>query len=99
MSNCTGRTCGDDDCGGSCGTCGRGEFCDPSGNCQCGKTSDWRLVGGRCIPSCGAALNFAGYNDFGTGCCATNCTGREAPEASWGCNHCCESFSVAFACQ
>lgn len=30
---CDGRACGDDGCGGSCGTCAGGELCDASGMC------------------------------------------------------------------
>ncbi|MFT7624712.1 MAG: MYXO-CTERM domain-containing protein, partial [Myxococcota bacterium] len=33
VPNCSGRTCGDDGCGGSCGTCPAGEVCSDSGNC------------------------------------------------------------------
>ncbi len=97
--DCAGRECGPDGCGGSCGSCGRGFACDAAGQCVCGATSDWRLVGGACLPSCGAVLTWSGYNDVSTGCCPTPCTGREAPEASWGCSFCCESFSGVPACQ
>ncbi len=31
--DCTDRTCGDDGCGGSCGTCGPGQLCDATQNC------------------------------------------------------------------
>ncbi len=31
--NCAGKTCGDDNCGGSCGSCGSGQYCS-GGNCQ-----------------------------------------------------------------
>jgi len=32
--NCTGRECGANGCGGSCGDCDSGEFCDAGGQCQ-----------------------------------------------------------------
>ena len=32
--NCTGKTCGDDGCGGSCGSCPSGQTC-VSGQCMC----------------------------------------------------------------
>jgi hypothetical protein len=30
---CSGKTCGSDGCGGSCGTCSAGETCNSSGVC------------------------------------------------------------------
>ncbi len=32
--NCTGKTCGDDNCGGSCGSCSSGYFCNASWVCE-----------------------------------------------------------------
>ncbi len=40
-SLCLGRTCGDDGCGGSCGTCAGGESCNAGGTC-----------GTACVASC-----------------------------------------------
>ena len=34
LPDCTGMVCGDDGCGGSCGTCAGGEMCDTVGQCQ-----------------------------------------------------------------
>jgi hypothetical protein len=39
---CTGKQCGDDGCGGSCGSCASGQTCDGSGQCS----------GGGCTPQC-----------------------------------------------
>jgi hypothetical protein len=36
VPNCTGKTCGDDGCGGSCGSCGAGQTCSPGGTCTGG---------------------------------------------------------------
>jgi Subtilase family len=36
VPTCTGKTCGDDGCGGSCGTCGTGQTCSPGGTCTGG---------------------------------------------------------------
>jgi hypothetical protein len=33
VPDCTGRQCGDDGCGGSCGTCPEGSICDGAGQC------------------------------------------------------------------
>lgn len=32
--NCTGKVCGDDGCGGTCGSCATGSFCTSSNTCQ-----------------------------------------------------------------
>jgi flagellin-like protein len=34
VPDCTGKTCGDDGCKGSCGSCGVGEKCNPYGTCN-----------------------------------------------------------------
>lgn len=34
LPNCAGLQCGDDGCGGSCGACAGGEYCDGTGQCQ-----------------------------------------------------------------
>lgn len=36
IPNCSGRECGNDGCGGSCGSCPEGSDCDPDGNCVSG---------------------------------------------------------------
>ena len=33
VSNCDGKQCGDDGCGGSCGICTGGDICDSNGSC------------------------------------------------------------------
>ena len=38
--NCSGKQCGDDGCGGSCGTCTGGESCTPNGQCTGGGTDN-----------------------------------------------------------
>ncbi len=35
VPDCSGRTCGQDGCGGVCGTCSKNEICDESGQCVC----------------------------------------------------------------
>lgn len=55
--DCTGKTCGSDGCGGSCGTCdGATPFCADDGQCtdQCTPTCDGRSCGpDGCGGSCG----------------------------------------------
>jgi hypothetical protein len=83
---CTGKVCGDDGCGGSCGACTSGETCDSSGQCSPGNTT--------CTPDCnGKACGDDGCGgDCGTcpggltcdqnnqctpsGLCMPDCSGR-----------------------
>ena len=45
--NCSGRQCGDDGCGGSCGTCASLHTCNSSGQCVCNQgLTD---CGGQCV--------------------------------------------------
>jgi hypothetical protein len=39
VPSCAGRECGDDGCGGSCGQCQVGEYCDANFQCQVGQAS------------------------------------------------------------
>lgn len=55
--NCTGKTCGPDGCGGTCGSCcGTTPVCGAAGTCQCSGAScgaGGTCIGGTCcIPSC-----------------------------------------------
>jgi hypothetical protein len=59
---CLGRTCGDDGCGGSCGTCSGGSTCSADGACVTA-----------CVPSC--AANTCGESDGCGGSCSTACDG------------------------
>src|SRR5215204_2253144 len=46
--SCGGKVCGDDGCGGSCGSCSGGKACE-SGSCQCPVGTEDCL--GTCIPT------------------------------------------------
>ncbi len=52
ISNCTGKQCGDDGCGGSCGTCNASQYCNATGNCveliNCTHDSGCSSVGSFC---------------------------------------------------
>jgi Pentapeptide repeats (8 copies) len=66
--DCTGKTCGGDGCGGSCGTCRTGETCTPQGQCTCTANScptGQRCATGRCI--CDAQSCPTGCCDGGPG--------------------------------
>jgi V8-like Glu-specific endopeptidase len=60
---CSGRTCGDDGCGGSCGGCGTNQTCSAAGQCVMA-----------CVPSC--AGRACGDDGCGGSCggCGTNQT-------------------------
>lgn len=89
---CGGRICGPDGCGGVCGTCGEGFWCDAStGACV-----------SRCIPSCvnrncgddgcGGTCGTCGNNgvcEEGRCVCAPSCAGKECGDD--GCGGTCPS--------
>ncbi|HOX44417.1 MAG TPA: hypothetical protein PK668_12510 [Myxococcota bacterium] len=59
--DCTGRECGDDGCGGSCGACTAPEACDADGLCACAPACEGRCCGGdgcggTCPDGCAAGL-------------------------------------------
>jgi hypothetical protein len=78
---CSGRTCGDDQCFGSCGTCTGFSYCEPfSGTCQsCGAQGDFCCAG--------AACKFSLVCD-GTNHCVQPMTGMEPP-CGGGTQACC----------
>ena len=60
--DCTGKQCGDDGCGGSCGTCPAGQTCTAAGQCvleipECAVNADCPLnnvcIGGKCFQADG----------------------------------------------
>ncbi|HEY8430844.1 MAG TPA: hypothetical protein VIL20_20835 [Sandaracinaceae bacterium] len=89
--SCDGRSCGDDGCGGSCGSCPAGRTCDASGQCVCpaGRTE----CGGACVdtsrdPShcggCGAACPSGQACTGGACACVPTCGGRECGDDGCG---------------
>jgi len=64
VPSCAGRNCGDDGCGGTCGTCGDNATCTNEGVCVCEPACGDRVCGldpGGCGVSCGTC-------DLGTIC-------------------------------
>lgn len=62
LPDCAGRVCGDDGCGGSCGTCAEGEECTPDGACVTAPiptVSEWGLVTLALLLLVGAKLMFS----------------------------------------
>ena len=101
---CTGRQCGSNGCGGSCGGCVSGEVCSAAGQCvnrnecvpQCnGRTCGDNGCGGRC-GFCGAGLGCRDGNCT-TAACTPNCllaNGQPKPCGSDSCGSACASFSA-----
>jgi len=71
--DCSGLVCGDDGCGGSCGTCNTGEFCN-SGACETTCTPD--CTGLACgDDGCGGSCGTCGTGEVcNSGVCESTCT-------------------------
>jgi peptidoglycan/xylan/chitin deacetylase (PgdA/CDA1 family) len=67
VPQCSGKVCGGNGCGGSCGTCATGKTCNASGQCT-----------GTCTPSCSGKV--CGNNGCG-GSCGTCATGKTCTSA------------------
>ncbi|MGI9020519.1 MAG: hypothetical protein ACR2G3_07410 [Solirubrobacterales bacterium] len=82
--NCAGKECGDDGCGGSCGSCGSGQVCQ-SGQCQCapscapGACGMNDGCGGTCLCGAGEVCNPSTQTCVPTG---TGCGGEGQPCSS-----------------
>jgi hypothetical protein len=76
VPQCAGRSCGPDECGGSCAPgCGPGYTCTAAGACSCGGTV------------CGSSCCTAGQLCLGGTCCTPSCAGRSC--GSDGCGGSC----------
>jgi hypothetical protein len=85
MPQCTGKQCGPDGCGGTCGSaCGFGTMCDSTGTCVCAPSCFAKNCGSDgCNGSCGTCSAGQGCNAFGT--CATSC-GNGTVDATESCD-------------
>lgn len=99
VPNCAGKQCGDDGCGGQCGTCTSPATCNASGQCvtactpnctgkQCGDDG----CGGLCPPGCTAPSVCQG----GTCLCIPDCSGKQC--GSDGCGGTCGTCSAPDTC-
>lgn len=75
---CTGRSCGDDGCSGTCGECGAGLACSGEGLCTC--TQGNLLCGETCCTT-GQACHLGA-------CCTPDCVDKQDGQDD-GCGACC----------
>jgi len=99
LPNCNGKSCGDDGCGGSCGTCGGEATCD-AGQCIANCTADCAGkecgddgCGGTC-GSCGAGESCSAGTCMGN--CTADCTGKQCGDD--GCGGSCGSCDAGENC-
>jgi prepilin-type N-terminal cleavage/methylation domain-containing protein len=86
--DCNNKVCGDDQCGGSCGTCDTGQTCSPSGQCACapncsGKNCGDDGCGGTC-GSCTLPQTCGGSGTSGQCGCTPNCSGKNCGDDGCG---------------
>lgn len=79
VGNCSGKSCGDDGCGGSCGTCPVDKICQGV-TCVC--PPGQQDSGGVCAtePICGGSLFCAAPSE----CCSASCLGGVCVRSSAG---------------
>ena len=96
VPDCIGKECGDDGCGGSCGTCGANAYCSAGicacnagwedcnndNICECDLSSN-ECSGGSCVVSCISG----DYYDW-TGTCADFCASKGGSAVGVGANEC-----------
>jgi hypothetical protein len=84
---CTGRICGDDGCGGSCGVCGNGQSCAPDGK-SCGactpKCSGKQCGTDGCGGTCGSCSGSDECNPSDGKCCTPKCDGTSCGDDGCG---------------
>jgi hypothetical protein len=86
-SACDGRVCGDDGCGGSCGTCDEGGICTMQGECVCiPECADKQCGDDGCGGLCGACPG--GFECQVDTCiqlpCDADCEGEDCPQCPAG---------------
>ncbi|MBI4954714.1 MAG: Vps62-related protein [Myxococcales bacterium] len=78
---CAGKACGDDGCGGTCGSCAPGEACTPAGQCApAGAVCTACPLGNECAPGLACGASAAGAARY----CLAPCTAG-ACEAGFEC--------------
>ncbi len=96
LPSCFGRTCGDDGCGGSCGTCPDGETCHPEHELcvpaeGCGPIDEAGTCLAHTLVSCEAnELTFEPCLSRGQVCSTDPCDGRPTCHNVWPHTPCCD---------
>lgn len=90
IPKCSGKSCGDDHCGGNCGHCERHEHCnDDSGTCQCTPNCNNKECGDDgCGGECGICRQGNDMCYYGMCWCEPTCAGKQMGD--WdGCDDIC----------
>jgi hypothetical protein len=98
---CSGKVCGSDGCGGSCGTCASGTTCNSSGQCvsSCTPSCSGRMCGDDgCGGSCGICATGSTCNASGqcVSTCTPSCSGRACGDD--GCGGSCGTCATGTTC-
>ena len=81
---CSGKTCGDDGCGGTCGTCAAGTRCSSAGTCACTPSCSNRVCGADgCGGTCGTCETGTQCSSSGT-CVGPSCA---RPDSAASCDY------------
>jgi hypothetical protein len=94
--SCSGKTCGDDGCGGSCGSCLSWQSC-VSGQCKCVPNCMGTECGGDgCGGSCGTCPSTQTCSSAGHCVCVPNCSGKSC--GADGCGGSCGTCGIGTYC-
>ena len=95
---CGGKSCGDDGCGGSCGTCVSPAVCSSSGQCVCQPKCSGKSCGDDgCGGSCGTCFAPKTCSTSGQCVCQPDCSGKACGDD--GCGGSCGSCPLSNSCQ
>ncbi len=97
VPQCSGKACGDDGCGGSCGACGALQSCNASNQCVCAPQCSGKTCGpDGCGGSCGACQSGQACSTAGRCACQPSCTGKTC--GSDGCGGSCGTCAGTNVC-
>ena len=97
VPSCAGKSCGDDGCGGSCGSCSGKDKCNSSGQCVCTPSCSGKKCGDDgCGGSCGTCASNATCSSSGQCVCTPNCSGKTC--GSNGCGGSCGTCALGKSC-
>jgi hypothetical protein len=91
IPNCVGRSCGPDDCGGSCGSCNGNDVCSGQGQCVCTPDCGGKACGpDGCGGSCGSCQGSETCTGQGQCACTPDCAGKACGDdgCGGGCGAC-----------